>query len=143
MASTSEDTRDYDFIVFGVTGYTGKYVAEELYRIQEEGKLSFTWAAAGRNETKVKETLSGNGHFVSNGDSNPFTDLGIEGVATMMADVYNEESIERMCGRASVILDVVGPYVLFGEVVMKACINQRCDYVDITGETFVSLDHVS
>lgn len=51
--------RVYDFILFGATGYTGTYVAEELYRIQEEGKLSFSWAAAGRNQAKVKETLAG------------------------------------------------------------------------------------
>ena len=52
-------TREFDFVLFGATGFTGKYVAEELDRIQKEGKRSFKWAAAGRNEERVKEALEG------------------------------------------------------------------------------------
>ncbi len=29
-------------------------------------------------------------------------------------------------------------YIRYGEPVVKACINQKCHYVDITGETYVS-----
>ena len=52
-------TREYDFILFGATGFTGKYVAEELNRIQKEEKRSFKWAAAGRDAGRVKEALEG------------------------------------------------------------------------------------
>ena len=65
-------------------------------------------------------------------------ELDIVDVAVITADVSNEESLEEMCGRCRILLDVVGPYVLYGEAVVKACINQVTDYVDITGETFVS-----
>ena len=51
--------KEYDLVVFGATGFTGKYVAEELYRIQTEGKHKFTWAVAGRNEDKVRDALTG------------------------------------------------------------------------------------
>ncbi|XP_003389768.1 PREDICTED: saccharopine dehydrogenase-like oxidoreductase [Amphimedon queenslandica] len=114
-------TREFDFVLFGATGFTGKYVAEELDRIQKEGKRSFKWAAAGRNEERVKEALEG---------------LGIVGVTTISANINDEESLKEMCGRCSVLLDVVGPYVLYGEAVVKACINQGTDYIDITGETY-------
>ncbi len=53
-----EDQR-YDFIVFGATGYTGKYVAEEIYRIQTSDRRELKWAAAGRSEAKVKKALQG------------------------------------------------------------------------------------
>jgi short subunit dehydrogenase-like uncharacterized protein len=121
MASSKE----YDFVVFGATGFTGRYVAEELYRIQTEGKQKFTWAAAGRTEAKVRGTL---------------TELDIHDVDVILADINDQRSIESMCGRARVVIDVVGPYVLYGEPVIEACINQRCDYVDITGESYVRCD---
>ena len=58
MASGAE-TKQYDLVVFGATGYTGKFVAEEIYRIQTEGRRPLKWAAAGRNESKVRRALQG------------------------------------------------------------------------------------
>lgn len=51
--------REYEIVVFGSTGFTGKFVAEEVYRIQCEGRRSLRWAAAGRNEAKVRASLEG------------------------------------------------------------------------------------
>lgn len=56
--ATPREERKYDYVVFGATGYTGKYVAEELNRLQSEG-ASFKWAAAGRSETKVRAAMQG------------------------------------------------------------------------------------
>ena len=58
MAAEGE-TRQYDLVVFGATGYTGKFVAEEIYRIQTEGRRPLKWAAAGRNESKVRQAMQG------------------------------------------------------------------------------------
>lgn len=57
-----EPERPYDIVVFGSTGYTGKFVAEELYRIQCEARRSLRWAAAGRNGEKVRTYLEGTYH---------------------------------------------------------------------------------
>lgn len=51
--------RDYDVILFGASGFTGQFVAEELYRLQGGGRDSLKWAAAGRKEAKVRATLQG------------------------------------------------------------------------------------
>ena len=51
--------RQYDIVVFGATGYTGKFVNEELQRIQSEGRRVLSWAAAGRNQRKVEACLAG------------------------------------------------------------------------------------
>ncbi len=48
-------TRKYDFIIFGATGFTGQYVAEEVSRIAE--KEGITWAVAGRNASKLRTVL--------------------------------------------------------------------------------------
>ena len=45
----------YDLVIFGATGFTGQYVAEEVARIVEDEKI--TWAVAGRNLNKLKVIL--------------------------------------------------------------------------------------
>jgi short subunit dehydrogenase-like uncharacterized protein len=47
--------RDYSLVVFGATGFTGQYVAEEVARVADEEKL--TWAVAGRHVEKLKQIL--------------------------------------------------------------------------------------
>ena len=49
------EIRDYSFIVFGATGFTGQYVAEEVARIADEENI--TWAIAGRNSEKLNAIL--------------------------------------------------------------------------------------
>lgn len=52
--------RDFHITVFGATGFTGKYVAEELNRIkQEKGHEHLRWAMAGRSSGKLKEAAKG------------------------------------------------------------------------------------
>ena len=47
--------RQYDVIVFGASGFTGKYVALEVAKsFIVEGK---TWAIAGRSQTKLNVVL--------------------------------------------------------------------------------------
>ena len=47
--------RQYDLIVFGATGFTGQYVAEEVARVAV--KENVTWAVSGRNVGKMKTIL--------------------------------------------------------------------------------------
>ena len=52
-------SRPYDVVVFGSTGYTGKFVNEELYRLQREGRQDLKWVAAGRSREKLQKSLKG------------------------------------------------------------------------------------
>ena len=52
--------RAYQITVFGATGYTGKFVVEELKKRQTKG---VAWAVAGRNEDKLKAVLRGRRPF--------------------------------------------------------------------------------
>ena len=56
---SEEDARPYDIVVFGSTGYTGKFVAEETHRMQSQDHRSLRWAAAGRSAEKVRACLEG------------------------------------------------------------------------------------
>ena len=51
-----ESKRTYNITVFGATGYTGKYVVEDL---KNRKVKDLTWAVAGRDETKLKAVLDG------------------------------------------------------------------------------------
>lgn len=45
-------------IIFGATGFTGKYAVKEMHRISKKEK-SITWAIAGRSQLKLDKILKG------------------------------------------------------------------------------------
>lgn len=109
--------RDLSVVVFGATGITGRLVAAYLAeRVKEDG---IPWAAAGREPAKVKRVLA---------------ELGAEAPETIAADVGDPGSLREMAARAKVVVDLVGPYTLYGEPVIEACIESGADYIDLTGE---------
>ncbi|GIY09351.1 saccharopine dehydrogenase-like oxidoreductase [Caerostris extrusa] len=113
-------SREFDIIIFGATGYTGQYVVEELADSVKSTNLK--WAVAGRNVEKLKESLEA------------VQRVDIRKTTIIKADVSDPESISDMCKRASLILNCVGPYKFYGEVVVAACIENRTHHVDISGE---------
>jgi short subunit dehydrogenase-like uncharacterized protein len=84
-----------DIVLFGATGFTGKFIARELSKcfLYE----NFTWAVAGRSKSKLTELL----------DSID-SDLNKK-VETIIVDVDNSQSIQNMCQRAKIIINCVGP----------------------------------
>lgn len=52
----------------------------------------------------------------------------------LVADVNDASSLSTMCQSAKVAIDCVGPFRLYGEPVVKACVEHGTHYVDITGE---------
>jgi short subunit dehydrogenase-like uncharacterized protein len=47
----------YDIVVFGASGFTGQFVAEEVARIADE-EAGLTWAVAGRTMEKLQNVLA-------------------------------------------------------------------------------------
>ncbi|MFT5685296.1 MAG: short subunit dehydrogenase-like uncharacterized protein [Myxococcota bacterium] len=111
--------KQYDVILYGATGFTGTQAARYMERAAPEG---LRWAIAGRNEAKLNqmaEALS-----------------GVAGV--VVADSTDPASIEAMVAQTRVVMTTAGPYALYGEPVIAACVKQGVDYADITGEsTFI------
>lgn len=106
--------REFDIIVYGATGFTGKLVAEYLGS-RDQG---VTWAMAGRSLTKLEAVRD---------------DLGID-VPLITADADDPASLRAMCDRAKVVLTTVGPYQLYGEPLVAACAASGTAYVDLCGE---------
>jgi len=107
----------FDVVLFGPTGVTGREVARHLARRAPE--LGLTWAVAGRNEERMRETLA---------------TVGAEPGGVLVADVADEASIRRMVGRATVVANLVGPYADYGEPVYAACAEAGVAQLDLTGE---------
>ena len=108
--------RKYDIVVFGATGFTGQLVAAYLAKQTNE---SFRWAIAGRNRSKLKQVKA---------------KLGLD-VELITADSADEASLRALSGQTRVVLTTVGPYLKYGEPLVKACVETSTDYVDITGES--------
>jgi short subunit dehydrogenase-like uncharacterized protein len=54
----------------------------------------------------------------------------------LVADSADTESLNRLCQQTRVVLSTVGPYALYGESLIEACVNHGNDYCDLTGEAY-------
>jgi len=67
-----------------------------------------------------------------------FTDADLSAIRVIVADVEDESSLREMASQARVVVNCVGPYRLYGEPVVRACIASGAHYVDLTMEPQVS-----
>lgn len=112
--------REFDIIVYGATGYTGRLVAEYLdqhYGGQADGPK---WAMAGRSLSKLREVRDAI-------CAPPDTPL-------ITANSDDPASLEAMCNRTRVVITTVGPYQLYGDALVAACVKTGTDYADLCGE---------
>lgn len=120
-------SKPYDIVVFGATGFTGALIARYLLQSPES---SVTWAIAGRNAAKlesVKQELK---------QKLPHVDAAtINAVPVLVADSSDEAQLTQLVKQAKVVLTVVGPYKLYGELLVKVCAENGVHYCDLAGET--------
>ncbi|KAI4877710.1 hypothetical protein NFI96_031905 [Prochilodus magdalenae] len=119
--------RPYHMIVFGASGFTGRFVVEEVSRACSAGPGgTVRWAIAGRNRDRLEKVLLQTAEALSKPE--------LRSVEVIVADVAQPESLAIMCKQGVVILNCVGPYRFYGEPVVKACIENGAHYIDICGE---------
>ena len=122
-AITQPKKRPFSIIVWGATGFTGKLVAEYLTT-----KSTVQFAIAGRSKSKLEEVASTLNNLAEEGR---FVDGKVHSI---LANSDDYESLEAMVTKASVIITTVGPYAKYGESLVRACVENGTDYVDLTGE---------
>ena len=112
-------TAEYDLVVYGATGFTGKLVAEHLAtRYGAAGELR--WALAGRSREKlmaVRKSLNLPDNFPLVG-----------------ADANDPSSLKRLAQQARLCISTVGPYQVYGSALVAACAAAGTDYIDLCGE---------
>jgi short subunit dehydrogenase-like uncharacterized protein len=110
---------EFDIIVYGATGYTGRLVAEHLakrYGVGGEVK----WAMAGRNAGKLAEVRD----LIGAPAETPL----------IVADADDPASLDAMVARTKAVITTVGPYQLYGDPLVAACAKAGTDCLDLTGE---------
>ena len=108
--------REFDIVVYGATGFTGRLVAEFLASHHPE----LTFAMAGRSQDKLKSVRD---------------EIGAPAdTALIVADADDHAALLSMTGRAEAVITTVGPYQLYGEPLLRACVLNGTDYVDLCGE---------
>ena len=114
------DSRHYECIVFGATGYTGKYTAEH---ITTHLPTDFKWAVAGRSKEKLQRVVDEIKSL--NPDRKP---------PEIEIAQLEKDDLVNLAKKTKVLITTVGPYHKYGTVVVEACAETGTHYLDVTGE---------
>ena len=109
----------FDIIVYGATGFTGQLVAEYLAR-HYTGKDDPKWAMAGRSKEKLASVRDA---IAAPADT-----------ALIVADASDPASLKAMVDQTRSVISTVGPYQLYGNDLLAACVASGTDYFDLCGE---------
>ena len=105
-----------DIVVYGATGFTGKLCAKYL----SENSVDLNWAIAGRNKEKLEELKK---------------ELSLD-VDIFIAESNDEKALDNITKNTKVVLSTAGPFHRYSSNLVKSCVKNSSDYVDITGEFF-------
>ncbi|KAF1840483.1 uncharacterized protein K460DRAFT_371672 [Cucurbitaria berberidis CBS 394.84] len=117
----SKSNRQYDLILLGATGYTGKLTAEY---ITKHLPRDLKWAVAGRKHGKLADVVEGL-REVDPDNKQP----------AIEATEFSKEGLDVLVRKTRVLITTVGPFHLHGSAVMEACANAGTHYIDSSGET--------
>ncbi|OBT44667.1 hypothetical protein VE00_04408 [Pseudogymnoascus sp. WSF 3629] len=117
----TEKSPQYEVVLFGATGYTGKLCAEHIH-----AKLpnDLRWAIAGRSQAKLEALRN---EIQSKDSSRALPAIEVCGLEA--------DQLHGLARKSKVIIATVGPYQDFGEPMLAACANNGTHYLDCTGET--------
>ncbi|KAI0800124.1 Saccharopine dehydrogenase-domain-containing protein [Fomes fomentarius] len=109
-----------DILVLGATGFTGRLIVRRLHNHPEHS--SFTFAIGARSKAKGEALINS---------------LGVDStVPVVEINLSRYDEVEKVVKDAKVILNVAGPFWLWGQNVVRACAANGKRYVDLTGEPY-------
>ncbi|KAH8359371.1 hypothetical protein KR093_006146 [Drosophila rubida] len=114
-------TERLDVIIFGATGFTGKYTVYEAVSVLKD----LRWGIAGRNREKLQTVLKEMGAKAKK---------DLSQIPIIIADVNDEASLIEMAKSCRIVVNTAGPYRFYGENVVRACIEAGTHHVDVSGE---------
>jgi len=136
-ADAHEDSRPFDIVLWGATGFVGRLVAEyfaghysrcDTSRSDTSGgdtsQDKISWAIAGRNRAKLESLRRDLKDQFSVSEDLPI----------LIGDALDPESLGPIARQSSVVCTTVGPYAKYGTPLVEACVAHGTDYCDLTGE---------
>lgn len=115
-------TRQYDVVMFGATGFTGKMAS--LYLAKQYGS-TVRWAIAGRRRAALEDVRT----------ELAAVDGSLRDLPIVIADSSNLKSLHDMVISTKVVITTAGPFDKYGSDLVKLCAENGTHYCDITGET--------
>ena len=112
--------REFDVIVWGATGFTGRLVAAHLAATQHL-RDDFVWAIGGRDADKLNQVADS----LANGSQRP---------AIVTGDATDVDDMQALARRTRVVASTVGPYTRYGGGLVAACARSGTNYCDLAGE---------
>jgi short subunit dehydrogenase-like uncharacterized protein len=109
--------RAYDVVLYGASGFVGKQTVQ--YFASHTSPEQVRWAIAGRNRQKLEAIRD---------------EVGVT-VSVLVADSQDQQAIDAIVSQTRVLLTTAGPFALYGNALVDACVRFKTHYVDITGET--------
>ncbi|QRV84404.1 hypothetical protein RhiJN_12420 [Ceratobasidium sp. AG-Ba] len=109
--------KQYDILIIGATGYTGRLLVEYIGIHQVAPTLRL--ALGGRTLSKVQD-LANRG----------------QNLQAVQVDITHEESVDNAVAKTRVIINLAGPYWAHGSNVVRACARHGVHYVDLSGEPY-------
>jgi short subunit dehydrogenase-like uncharacterized protein len=109
--------RPYDVLLYGASGFVGKQTVEYFARHPAADRVR--WAIAGRNRQKLEAVRA---------------EVGVE-IDILVADSQNQQAVDNIVSQTTVLLSTAGPFAIYGNALVDACVRLKTHYVDITGET--------
>ncbi|QRW25543.1 hypothetical protein RhiXN_07492 [Rhizoctonia solani] len=106
--------RQFDILVIGATGYTGRLIIEYLANHSRASSLRI--ALGGRTISKVQELAR-----------------KYQNIDAVYLDVQRADCGEAIA-KTRVVINIAGPYWTRGSVVVRACARNGVHYLDLTGE---------
>lgn len=109
--------RLYDVVLYGASGFVGRQTVQ--YFARHTSPAQVRWAIAGRNRQKLEAVRD---------------EAGVT-VDVLVADSQDQQAIDDIVSQTRVLLTTAGPFALYANALVNACVRLKTHYVDITGET--------
>jgi short subunit dehydrogenase-like uncharacterized protein len=108
-------TRDFDVVLYGATGFAGRQTVAYFTR---HAPKDLRWAIAGRDRAKLSALAALNAE-----------------VPVLLAEARDQAEVDALVAKTRILVTTAGPFELFGDPFVDACVRLGAHYVDISGET--------
>jgi len=113
---------EFDIVIHGATGFTGRLVAEYMAQRYPNGANpeGIRWAMGGRSAEKLAAVRD---------------EIGAPAdTPLVVTDADDPAALAALMQRTRLVLSTVGPYQLYGNALVAACAASGVHYVDLCGE---------
>lgn len=109
-------TTQYQVVLYGASGYTGKLTAWKL------AKRGIPFIAAGRNAERLQAEMAAIPELAGH----DYQCVGVQHDVAALTELFKGKKV---------VLNIVGPFMQLGKPVVQAALDAGCHYFDTTGET--------